>query len=571
MAQKYDYEELETWKQYTEGIDFKTRIGLYEDARVNNQNYSGDPWAGVVTNGLPVVSLPLIKRIVDHKVNTVMGDDLKINYSIDGIDDTDLSPDKEELRELAKALSAYAMTLWESLQEDSKNERVLLNAALSGDGVEFFKWNPDINVGNGVKGNLESEIVNNVNYFPGNPNNNDVQSQPYIIIAFRDMVENFKKEAKKNGIPKDEIDKIVSDEETEYQAGDMAKIELNKSGKCIGLLKMWKEDGKVKFNKSTRYARITKGDIDANLTLYPVAAMNWDIREGCAHGLSEVKGVIPNQRAINKLVSMIILAVMHVSIPKMVYDATRTAPPSNMIGGQIGVQGGNIKDVVGYITPGQLSSDIYKVVDLLINKTKEMLAATDAALGELNMDNTSALVVLQKAAAIPLKSISRRFHKFIEDKARIWMDFFIHKYNVERTLTYKDQGINRTFQFDGSKYGDLQWRVKVDVGASSHWSEVTALKTLDNLLMNQQITFPQYLERIPNGIIPMKDKLLQDIASKDLDRQVMYELMAQYVEGLPPEMQAEIRAMKPEEMEARIKQAILEQAQQPNNQAAAVM
>lgn len=562
---KKQYEETDEWKSYQSGIDFKNKIGLYPDVDKHWRMYNKDMWSGVQAGNLPTPVLPLIPRIVDHKVNTVMGDDIKINYSIDGIDDTDGG--SEELRELAKMLSAYAMTLWEGLNEDTKNEQALLDAALTGDGIEYFSWDPNYNAGNGVKGQISSEIVDNVNYFPSNPNSTDVQSQTKIQIAFRRMVDDLKKEAKANGIPKDEIDKICSDEETDYQAGDMSRIELDKSNKAICLLTMWKKDGKVYFNKKTRYASITNGDIDSGLTLYPVAVMNWAIQKNCCHGVSEVKGLIPNQIAINKLVAMIIMAVMHVSIPKMVYDATRVTPPSNLIGGQIGVQGGDIKSVVGYISPGQLSQDIYKVVEMLITQTKEMVGATDAATGELNMDNTSALLVLQKASAIPLKAISRRFWRFVEDKARIWMDFFIHKYNVDRTLTYNDQGVKRTFDFNGENYKDLQWHVKVDVGASTHWNEITSMQTLDNLLMNQHVTFAQYLERLPNGVIPMKDKLLQEIASQDIDKEVMIKLLADYVEGLPPEMQMQIQQMKPEEQEQAVKEMVMQQPPQPQQQA----
>lgn len=594
---KKQYEETDEWKSYQSGIDFKNRINLYSDVDKHWRMYNKDMWSGVQAGNLPTPVLPLIPRIVDHKVNTVMGDDIKINYSIDGIDDTDGG--SEELRELAKMLSAYAMTLWEGLNEDTKNEQALLDAALTGDGIEYFSWDPNYNAGNGVKGQISSEIVDNVNYFPSNPNSTDVQSQTKIQIAFRRMVDDLKKEAKANGVPKDEIEKICSDEETDYQAGDMSRIELDKSNKAICLLTMWKQtkflvksrDGatveefetesaaneyarnnvsltverttRVKFNKKTRYARITDGDIDSKLTLYPVAVMNWAIQKNCCHGVSEVKGLIPNQIAINKLVAMIIMAVMHVSIPKMVYDATRVTPPSNLIGGQIGVQGGDIKSVVGYISPGQLSQDIYKVVEMLITQTKEMVGATDAATGELNMDNTSALLVLQKASAIPLKAISRRFWRFVEDKARIWMDFFIHKYNVDRTLTYNDQGVKRTFDFNGENYKDLQWHVKVDVGASTHWNEITSMQTLDNLLMNQHVTFPQYLERLPNGVIPMKDKLLQEVATQDIDKEVMIKLLADYVEGLPPEMQMQIKQMQPEEQEQAVKEMVMQQTQQP--------
>jgi hypothetical protein len=562
------YEELDIWKEYQSGIEFKTNIGLYEDVNKNNQFYSGNPWQGVVTNGLPVTSLPLVRQIVNHKVSIISGDDVKINYSIDGIDDT--AVDSEELIEVAKQLSAYSMTLWENLQEDSKNEQALLDGALSGDGIEYFSWDKNIDAGNGIKGNICSEIVDNVNYFPANPNNSDVQSQVSITIAFRKMVEDLKKEAKANGITKEEYDKITPDEETENQAGEMAKIELAKSGKCICLLKMWKKDGKVYFNKSTKYARITKGDVDSGLTLYPVAAFNWIKRKNCCHGISEVKGIIPNQMAINKLVSMIILAVMHISIPKMIYDSSRMAAPSNMIGGAIGVTG-DPNQVAKYLTPGQLSNDIYKVVDLLIDKTKEMLGATDAALGQLNMDNTSALVVLQKASAIPSKPIIRRYHQFIEDKARIWMDFFIHKYSVSRTLTYTDQGVNRTFNFNGEQYGNLQWRVKVDVGVSAIWSEIQSIQTIDNWLTNGYMSKTQALERYPSGIIPMQEKLMVEWKEEETDRQVMFKLLAKYAESRP-DIQEKLRGMKPEEIEQALKEMVLQEPEpQQANQAAAVM
>ena len=567
---KRDYEETSEWKNYQSGIDFKNKLSLYSDVDKHWRFYNKNMWDGVQAGNLPTPVIPMIPRIVDHKVNTVMGDDIKINYSIDGIDSLGKTDDNVQLNEVAKVLSAYAMTLWEGLGEDTKNEQVLLDAAITGDGIEYFQWDSNYNAGDGVKGQIESEIVDNVNYFPSNPNSTDVQSQTKIQIAFRRMVDDLKREAKANKIPKEEIDKICSDEEIENQAGDMSRIELDKSNKAICLLTMWKQDGKVWFNKKTRYSRITNGDIDSKLTLYPVAVMNWAIQKNCCHGVSEVKGLIPNQIAVNKLVAMIIMATMHISIPKMVYDATRVNAPSNTIGGAIGMQGGNIRDAIGYITPGQLSQDIYKVVEMIITLTKEMVGATDAAMGELNMDNTSALVVLQKASAIPLKAISRRFWRFIEDKARIWMDFFIYKYNVDRKLTYNDQGVKRTFDFNGTNYQDLQWRVKVDVGASTHWNEITSMQTLDNLLMNKQITFAQYLERLPNGIIPMKDKLLQEISSKDIDSEVMIKLLADYVEGLPPEMQAQIQQMPPEDMDQAVKEMVIQQAQQPPQQAPAM-
>ncbi|MFA5676538.1 MAG: hypothetical protein WDA65_08475, partial [Christensenellales bacterium] len=53
-------------------------------------------------------------------------------------------------------------------------------------------------------------------------------------------------------------------------------------------------------------------------------------------------------------------------------------------------------------------------------------------------------------------------------------------------------------------------RLKVDVGPSSMWSEVQVIKTLDNLLKGGQITLKQYLERMPDGYIPLKEDLIKE-------------------------------------------------------------
>lgn len=49
---------------------------------------------------------------------------------------------------------------------------------------------------------------------------------------------------------------------------------------------------------------------------------------------------------------------------------------------------------------------------------------------------------------------------------------------------------------------DLLLNVRVDVGASTLWSESRAVQTLDNLFDRQVITPAQYLSRLPRGSVP---------------------------------------------------------------------
>jgi hypothetical protein len=64
-------------------------------------------------------------------------------------------------------------------------------------------------------------------------------------------------------------------------------------------------------------------------------------------------------------------------------------------------------------------------------------------------------------------------------------------------------------EFDYKTLQDMPMTIKLDVGASSYWSEIASMQTLDNLLMNGQITIDEYLERVPSGYIPKKEELIQ--------------------------------------------------------------
>jgi hypothetical protein len=68
-----------------------------------------------------------------------------------------------------------------------------------------------------------------------------------------------------------------------------------------------------------------------------------------------------------------------------------------------------------------------------------------------------------------------------------------------------------TEDFDFADLKDFQMNIRHDVGASSYWSEIANMQTLDNLLMNKQITLKQYLERIPNGYIAKRQELVDEI------------------------------------------------------------
>ena len=100
------------------------------------------------------------------------------------------------------------------------------------------------------------------------------------------------------------------------------------------------------------------------------------------------------------------------------------------------------------------------------------------------------------------------------------------------------------------RYKNLVINAKVDVGASTLWSESVVISSLDALLANGHINFLQYLERLPKGLIPDVTGLIDDQKQAQQvanDQNMMMRGMAeqypqeydQFVQ-MPPEQQQEM-------------------------------
>jgi hypothetical protein len=562
------------WQLYKDGIDYKSSINLFATTNRNERFYAGHHWDGVNTGGLPQVRLNVTKRIVNWKVSQIMSDLMTMQFSAENSANYDPNDQDKiaRLQEVAKLLSDYAKTTQERLKQDSLDEQALYDAALSGDGIIYYYWDDTINAGVNelgaeVKGDMNAELIDNVCYFPGNtsdprPNDKNGPLQPYIILSFRKLVKEVRAEAKRNGVGKEELDKITADSDTQYRAGDMAKKEPNKDkdgGFCTVLLKMWPSKGRIpeaNYGKLTIHARksteaaIVRKDWDTGLHRYPVASMQWIPRKNSCHGEAEATELIPNNIAINKLMATMILWTMLNAYPKAIYDSSRISAWSNDITKAIPVDG-EVTGAAQFLQPAGLPASVQALFELLVKTTKDMAGANETALGDDSVTKTaSGIIALQKASALPLSTQKRRFAQFKEDQGLIWMDFWLTKYNVPRMLTVErtnpetrqDEVIQ--VPFDGSQYNDTTFSLKIDVGASTQWSEIASIQTLDALLDKQLITFKQYLERIYNGLIPDKEGLIDEVEQQEQQnkQQEMIEAFEQFVSQLSPELQAAIQA-----------------------------
>ena len=542
------------WGEYEKGVEFKNQLNLYETVRCNENFYIGKQWEGVQSNGLPTPVFNFIKRIVLFLVASTATDNVKISASglsgavtgrafgapaqtqRSGLRGERRSSEVNELSTLAgserygacddlEQVCQVVNGQFEALFEQNKVGKLvrdfMRNAAVDGDACLYCWFDPDAETGQTARGTIRTELIENTRVIFGNPNSRKVQEQPYLIISRRERLEDVKRRCRGNGGDPDQV-RADTDE-----AND--RFEAMTDGKVTTLLKLWKdpEGGAIRAVETVKDA-VVRGEWDTGLKLYPAVWMNWDYVPSCYHGQAAVTGLIPNQIFVNKLFAMTMISLMTTAYPKVIYDRTRISRWDSGVGKAIGVDagGGSLADAARTIDPAAISPQVSQFIELAVNMTKEFMGATDAALGNVRPDNTSAIIALQKSSSVPMEIVKQDLYQSIEDMGNIWLDLMRTHYGVrwvelppgeEEKRSAAALGLqagNQPGLFDFAVLEQLPLSLKLDVGGSAYWSEIAQMNTLDNLLIQGKIDIVDYLERVPNGYITNQQELIDALKQR---------------------------------------------------------
>lgn len=520
------------WKLYERGLDFNSSINLEDTVRVNENFFIGKQWEGVISNGLPTPVFNFLKRVCCFTVATITSDNIKVNAS-----PLSATPNTTSLVEPVRIINEELDALTELNNIPSLMREFARNAAVDGDGCLYTWWDPDAETGQDAKGCIRTEIVENLRVHFGNPNDRDVQSQPWIILERREIISAAQAEAKENGF---ETWRNIGGD------GDNTNPDAAKetTDKVTTILLFWR-DTKTRHIWAYKCARGSsiREPWDLGIKLYPISWLNWDYIQDCFHGQAMITGLIPNQIFVNKLWAMSQLSLMTTAFPKVVYDATRVGKWDNRIGAAIGIQGGDVNNVAKIIDPASISPQISQFIQLAVEETEQSLGATSVALGDTRPDNTSAIIALQRAASTPSEITKQNLYRSIEDLYRIYIEFMGEYYGKRYVDMTTPEEVRQVYDFIGqetpaeipmqldfSQLKDMPMHIKLDIGASSYYSEIASIQTLDNLLKMGKIDTVQYLERIPDGYIPGRRELINEL--KEQQRNAMA-MQAQMQQGSP--------------------------------------
>lgn len=521
MFDGLDLEEIRStdiWLLYERGRNYCRMTGMYDMIDKCYRFYEGDQWYGLNIQGVEPVCDNFIKPIVKYKVSSINQNLWAINYSAENYDNKEFRAVAKKTCEL---LNKKAAKVWEKDKMDYKIRKISRQSAIVDEGVIYITYDTEKNM-------PTTEIIAKADILYGNENESDIQKQPYILIKQRLPVSRLREMALSEGVSEGELDLIVGDSDTYENSGDASKLELENMATFI--TKLYKEDGKVHYQKSTRLV-VIKEDTDSGLELYPVAHMLWEEKEGSARGIGAVSPIIPNQIEVNKSIMRRIVSIRNTAFPQKVVrrDVVMNPREVDQFGSTIYVEGSSVEDVnkVFMTTkPATMSADASAITKEIKDSTRELEGAGDVATGQVNPESASgrAILAVQQASQLPLNEHLYALKSLLEDIASIWFDMF--KAYTEDSMVIEEEETDPNtgeekitlIKVPSSVLQELQTGIKIDITPKGAFDKYAQEQSLENLLANKQITFEEYVESLDHDSVMNKAKL-EEIVKKRKEAQ----------------------------------------------------
>jgi hypothetical protein len=495
--------------------------------------YNGNQWGNAKLGDVEPVQKNFIKPIVKYKVSVIHDNLYAINYSSQNFENSEFMKQAEKYCDM---LNRYASRVWEKDKMDFKGRRITKDSAINDEGIMYVDFDEEKKV-------PINEIIKKNDIYYGNENDDDIQSQPYILIRKRMPVSNAIELALANGLSEEKTSFIIGDNDNFEESGEASKLELDNMVTLI--YKMYKRKGTVHFSIATRWIDIAE-DVDTGLSLYPVAHFNWEEKEGSARGEGEVRYLIPNQIEVNRTEIRRVLTVKNQAYPQKVVDTSKIENPSalNTVGGTIRTNGTPVEDVhkiVGTLQPAQMSPDVKQLQEDLISVTRELAGAGEIATGSVNPEDASgrAILAVQQASQSPMTEQKESYKNFIEDIARIWLEYLIvyskDGINMEEVSTDPATGeeVVQLVNVPQVTLQQLQATVKVDVTPKSVYDKFAQEQTIENMLIQgffnaQRVSELEiYAKVLDDDSVAPKVKIMEAIEYIKEEQRKIAEIQAQ--------------------------------------------
>lgn len=552
MKDRSSYEDVtDLWKMYEAGISYQNKIGLRKNIPEYVRFYEGKQWPESTENtkNLPRPVINIVKMICRNKKSSILSSPVRITYKCS----------KSALGCDCELFNKFAENIQNEIGQEALDKNAVKDGVIKGSYFYHYYWDVDSSGQSAnTQGALRCELIDPLNIFFANPQECDEQKQKWILISSREDRDAVIAGADE-GVDK-ELIVADEDEDNAYKSAEQDEDKL-----VTVLTRYFRRDGEVYCEKATKRCIVNKAfsispDIDkareeifgkAEKTsevgvvsnvgedapntslpdaekkkpvrsyLYPIVAGAYEPRDKCIYGLSEVEGLIPNQKAINFNIAMSLLNAQEIAWGKYVVapNALKNQKISN-VPGQVLVDYTGTGNGIKKLTEQSIQSAPTELVNLITTLTRNVTGSSEVMTGETIGANMSgaAIAQLQSQAQRPIEELRDTFWIVKKKQGKVLAQFFKQFYydkSFSSSETDKDGNeITSDYIFNSSEFKDTDFEVYVEATSGTRASVAGDISMLETCLTNGQISLETFIKAYPDSAITNKEEILKQIAEE---------------------------------------------------------
>ncbi|MBO5313095.1 MAG: hypothetical protein J6B29_03925 [Clostridia bacterium] len=548
MAQWKDRELEQThlWKLYQQGIEYQSLTGMRASIPKFVDFYEGRQWPAPTesTKNLPRPVVNIVKMICRSKKSSILSTPVRLVYK-------SFTPGTN-----VEKFNSFAQSVQKEIGQDMIDREAIDDGVKKGSYFYHYYWDKDaITISGRIEGGVRCELIDPLNIFFSNPSLTNEQEQSWILIS-----------------SSKELDKIIEmcDKDTDksliQEDGDEDNGAKHLSAPTATLLtRYFRINGEVYCERATKNAIVNKpfpitpnhtamerflafGEKSDNeqgsdsqateqqiykksssiftkkplkATLYPIVCGYYERKEGSIYGISEVEGIIPNQKAINFNLAMSLLNAQQCAWGKFIAlpNALKGQKISNTPG-QVLIDHSGTGDGIKRMKEEYISEAPIALSKSLTEMTRVFTGATEIISSEALSSSMSGVAIaqLQAQAEVPLEDLRAGFWEAKRKQGLILAQFFkLYYYEREFIKKTKDnagEDKEEIDTFSSSEYESSVFDVIVEPVGGTKASVASDISMLDNCLKNGSISLETYIKAYPDSAINNKQEILEQIKAE---------------------------------------------------------
>ncbi|MBQ8392795.1 MAG: hypothetical protein IJX51_03375 [Clostridia bacterium] len=505
----------EIWRKYEDALSLQTSMGLRKSIPEYVDFFEGRQWPAPTRNtkNLPRPVINIVKMICRLKKSAILSSPVRIIYKC------------RDKRIDIDTFNEFSSFILKEIDQDALDKIAIDDATKKGSYFYHYYWDTENVYEDDVNGgHLRCELIDPLNIFFENPCELDEQKQKWIIIATRERVEDVRKIAE-TGVNISDI--MPDDSPTAYQDGE------EKNGLCTVLTMYHRVRGEVFCTRSvkgtvirgsfpitpgtalalsTGEAEVGNGKRRPVATLYPIVCGYYEKKDRSIYGLSEVEGLIPNQKAINFNIAMSLLNAQEVAWGKYIaLPGALKGQTINNAPGQVLIDYSGTGNGIKKMQENYMQSFPVELVKTITDLTRSVTGTSEFMTGEVvgsGMSGT-AIARLQSQAQLPIEDLRALFMSVKRKQGRVLAQFYKLFYRNMDFITENKDGDDAIRSFCSRDYENADFEVLVETVSGVNASVAGDISMLDTVLKHGSISLESYISAYPDDALTNKQKILE--------------------------------------------------------------